>query len=194
MTDLQLESLPPLPQCRVLVEIASALWRDGSVLALWLGRLLQTEAPAVVRPYPARAEEIRQLLEEFWIGTHKHRKVLYRRLHLLAITGIQRERALLLRLWYVAQTGRDFGSASPTIHGMAELCRTVEHVQGVVAFHVLGAPLTNNDQICHAIELLRDAVSAAGQRLAETLGFSYPHDLEQMVRQGWHDFLHQETT
>jgi hypothetical protein len=154
-------------------------------------RLQRTESPAVARPQPADNEAIRQALVDFWIGSHKHRKVLHRNLHLLVMTGIQLDRAVLLRLWYVLETGLDFGHGRSTIHGMTELVRTVEGVQGDTALQVLGAPLTDRHQIYRAIEQIRDQVSDVGKRLAHRMGFAYPDDLEQMVRRGWSEFLNQ---
>jgi hypothetical protein len=152
-------------------------------------RLERTASPATVRPQIADKETIRQLLVDFWIGSHKHRKVLYRNLHLLCMTGIQLDRAVLLRLWYVQQTGRDYGQVRPTIHSLTELVRTVERERGARALQVMGTATTDREQIYQAIEQLRDEVSAVGQRLAAALDFAYPDDLEVAVRHGWSEFL-----
>jgi hypothetical protein len=155
-------------------------------------RLRQTAPPAVVRPDPADNETIRQLLVDFWIGSHKHRKVLHRNLHLLCMTGIQLDRAVLLRLWYVLQTGRDYGQVRSTIHSLTQLTRTVEGDQGARALQIMGAATTSREQIYQAIEQIRDEVSAVGRRLADAMDFPYPDDLEAAVRSGWSEFLQME--
>lgn len=107
----------------------------------------------------------------------------------MAQTGIQIERDWLLRLWYIAVTGKDCGKVrSQTIFGMTRVMRTVEQVKGAEALAVRGASLEDRDTICRAIEQLRDEVAKAGLSLAESLGFSYPFALEAVARQGRQDY------
>ena len=149
-------------------------------------RLSNVHPGAEPEPPWAEGDVILELLVQFWINTHKHRKVLHRGLDLLAVTGIQAERALLQRLWHVLATGRDFGSGrQETIHGLSNFTRTVMHARGVMALEIAGGPLTNRSEIVQAIEQLRDAVADAGTVLAERLGFDYPDTLEQQVRRDW---------
>ena len=150
-------------------------------------------APAV--DAPASADAVRQCLVEYWINTHKHRKVLDRNLHLLAMTGIQTERAALLRLWHIEATGRDVGAPhTQTIHGLTRQMRTVEQAKGISALQTLGASLASHEDILTAIETLRDAVSQTGRLLADRLNFDYPIAAETVARQGWQEFKAQAVT
>lgn len=146
----------------------------------------------VPAPQPANGETVRLLLESFWINTHKHRKVLYRGLHLLALTGLHNERQILLRLWYIQATSMDCGEMrTQTIHGLTHLMQTVEQACGGEALEVLGASLTSRNDICRAIEQLRDQTTQTGKLLAQTLKFSYPEAIERTARRGWQEFLEQ---
>jgi len=156
-----------------------------------LARRLQPHKPTLQTPYPpADGATIRQLLVEYWINTHKHRKVLHRGLNLLTQSGIQQvERSTLLRLWYVQATGHDCGvQGVQSIYSLTHLTRTVTQAQGAAALELLGIPLTDAAQIVHAIERMRDEVSQVGQALAASLDFVYPLELEHMVRQCWTEF------
>ena len=183
----------------IVVQSAAAPVPEETVLVLGcrdealLERLrMSRPVPAIPFP-PANPAVIREILTDFWINTHKHRKVLARRLHLLAMTGIQTESALLLRLWYVEATGTDCGAQrTQTIHGLTDLMRTVEQAKGAEALVILGASMASREDIIHAIEALRDAVSHAGHALADRFCFEYPETLEQITRTGWADFLHSE--
>ncbi|HZR38578.1 MAG TPA: hypothetical protein VFB12_00570 [Ktedonobacteraceae bacterium] len=64
-----------------------------------------------MEPHPPSSETLLRLLIDFWINTHKHRKVLYRDLDILSIRRIQLERDLLLRFWYIHSSGRDYSTA-----------------------------------------------------------------------------------
>lgn len=287
MTELDLTSLPDLPQSAFLAQVASRLWQNEDVLALWLGgslargegdiysdidlrlavpfialdrwrqldyHALFTEPPflQVFIPFgetaflhhllmqngdiydlwiqsadrdisaeailvlgcrnadlqeslkqvtprapssltPADPAVIEQVLREFWLNSHKHRRVLHRRLHLLSQTGVQVDRGMLLRLWYTEATGNDCGpSQTQTIYGLTHLMRTVELALGDRALRALGAPLTTRPEIFHAIRILRDEATRTGRVLAERLGFPYPHALEQKVREGWDEFCHNQ--
>lgn len=44
MTDLHLSNLPNLPQRETIVEVASNLWAEASVVALWVGGSLASGA------------------------------------------------------------------------------------------------------------------------------------------------------
>ncbi len=138
---------------------------------------------------PASSDTVRQMLVEFWINTHKHRKVLDRNLHLLAIVGAQNDRAVLLRLWYMEITGLDAGNPrTQTIHGLAHQMRTVEQAKGAEALRVLGASLASRADILTAIEMLRDEIGHTGRLLAARLDFAYPAEVEAVARQGWQEF------
>jgi hypothetical protein len=142
-------------------------------------------------PYPAAdGDTVQQILVDYWLNTHKHRKVLHRGLDLVALTGVQLDCSTLLRLWYVQATGRDCGLTNrQTIHGLTRLTNVVARAQGRSALEILGTDLSSRVAICHAIELVRDKVAEVGRTLAARLGFAYPEKLEQTVRRGWEEFL-----
>ena len=180
----------------VWVQSADESVHDESILTLacrdenFAAKLRAPECESVPAPQPADGETVRRLLESFWINTHKHRKVLHRGLHLLALTGIHNERQLLLRLWHIQATGCDCGETrTQTIHGLTHLMQTVEQARGAEALEVLGASLASRNDICRAIEQLRDQITQTGQLLAQTLNFPYPEAIEHVARQGWQDFL-----
>jgi predicted nucleotidyltransferase len=156
-----------------------------------LAQLLAEPVPISEPDEPsAEGGVIRQALVDYWINTHKHRKVLHRGLDLLVLTGIQMERSLLQRLWYALATGRDYGTGrQASIHGLSNFVRTTMQARGPEALAILGAPTRDRAEIVQAIDQLRDAVSAAGRELAEGLGFDYPAALEEKVREDWAAFL-----
>ena len=160
--------------------------RDGK----FADKLRKPQCAPLPEPQSADGETVRQLLEGFWINTHKHRKVLHRGLHLLALTGIHNDRQLLLRLWYIQATGNDCGEMrTQTIHGLTHLMQTVEQAHGSEALEIFGASLASPTEIYRAIEQLREQVTQTGQIMAERLEFAYPEAIEHVARQGWQEFL-----
>lgn len=135
-------------------------------------------------------ETIRQAVIDFWIGSHKHAKVIGRGLDPVVLFGLGLEQAVLMRLWYVAATGRDLGTQRATIHTMTQTARAIEAGPDAhETLRVLGAPrLTSADRL-RAVETSRDEVARVGRRLAGRLGFAYPEALEQTVRDSWLRFL-----
>jgi len=131
---------------------------------------------------------IRQQIVDFWVNSHKHRKVLHRGLDLLLLTGLHNDRSALTRLWNVLATGRDSGNRAPTIHGLTAIMRAVDELMGPDALRIVGGPTANREDICSAVEQIRDEVSRVGRLLAERLGFDYPDVLEETVRSGWSTF------
>jgi hypothetical protein len=137
-----------------------------------------------------QSEQLQQLLDGFWISTHKHAKVLYRGLTGLAPLGLSIERNILLRLWYIQTTGQDCGDLGrSTIHSLTRVVRTIEQQMGAHALELLGMPLRNRDEICRAIESNRRVVARLGRSLARTYAFTYPEVLETTVKQHWQQFL-----
>lgn len=182
----------------VWVQSATEAVHDEFILTLacrdenFAEKLHQPKWEPVSSSQHANGETVRVLLEHFWLNTHKHRKVLYRGLHLLALNGLHNDRQLLLRLWYIQATGNDCGEMrTQTIHGLTHLMQTVEQARGTEALQVLGASLTSHDDICRAVEQLREQVTQTGQILAETFKFDYPDAMERTARRGWQEFLQQ---
>ncbi len=138
---------------------------------------------------PADPEAILEVLTQFWIGSHKHTRMLFRRLDLLILQGLALEQPVLLRLWYADATGRDQGSQRPTIHTLTPVMRAITEASGPHSLHVLGSARTNRAEIVRAIEANRDEVAAVGRRLAVRLGFAYPDALEQTARHSLAQYL-----
>jgi predicted nucleotidyltransferase len=152
-------------------------------------KLAQFQRPVEADYPPADAAIIRSVIVEFWLNTHKHRKVLHRGLDTLVLTGLQFDRANLSRLWYAWLTGNDIGEGRPTIHGMSRVLRTVQDRLGDRALAVLGAGTSDRASLCRSIEESRDEVAKVGRELAAKLDFEYPEGLERAVRVGWNEFV-----
>ena len=132
---------------------------------------------------------MRQAIVDFWINSHKHRKVLHRGLDLMVPVGMQGERMTLLRLWYALATGEDTGPALfQGIHGLSALVRAVEGQAGTEALAAFGAPMRDREELYTAIERNRAIVARVGRELSARHGFDYPADIERMVQQTWEEF------
>jgi hypothetical protein len=148
----------------------------------------QTEVH-IFAPHPPSGETLDSLLVDFWVNSHKHCKVLHRHLDLLCLRRIHAERDLLLRLWYIEVSGKDYGASRETIHSQSEVVRTVERAKGPQALATLGAPTRNREEILQVIELHQELVSLLGRKFADRYGFAYPAALEATVLQGWKTFV-----
>jgi hypothetical protein len=134
-----------------------------------------------------QAADIQELPTTFWITTHKHRKVLQRKLDLLAHIGLAMEQNLLLRLWYIELSGQDCKDLRrQTIHSLSGVIRTLEQAAGEQAHALIGAPKRQRQ------EIYRKLVASLGRKLATGYGFPYPSALEATVRQSWQRFLDEQ--
>lgn len=159
--------------------------RDAAFGAL----LTSAELPPSEEAKLADPEAIREAITLFWIGSHKHTRMLFRRLDLLILQGLALELPVLQRLWYADATGRDQGSQRPTIHTLTPMMRAITEAFGPHSLEVLGSPRTNRAGIVQAIEANRNEVAAVGRRLAARLGFEYPNALEETARQSLTQYL-----
>jgi hypothetical protein len=142
---------------------------------------------------PATAESVRELIVAFWVNSHKHRKVLHRRLDLMIPSGLYHSWLMLMRLWYIQATGEDASAYHFSgIHGLTQLVRSVEGLEGVDARAVAGVPGRTREEIYTAIETHQGAAARVGRLLAERYGFEYPLELERMVRTHWQAFRERE--
>ena len=72
---------------------------------------------------------MRQTIDEFWVNSHKHVKVLGRGMELLVLIGLQFDRARLSRLWFAQINGAEPGPRGESIFGMGAMTRAIsEHV------------------------------------------------------------------
>jgi hypothetical protein len=137
-----LADLPNLPQVKYIHHATQVLSSRQDVHAFWLdGSFARGEA---------------DLFEEFWIISHKHAKVLFRNLDVLALVGIEFERTLLTRLWYAWLTGKDLGKHRPTVHLFTQVVRTLQEQLGPKALSVLGASLATRSDLLTWISIVRD--------------------------------------
>jgi hypothetical protein len=135
-------------------------------------------------------ETVQELLVNFWISSHKHRKVLDRGLDLMVTLGLDRELSMLLRLWYIEARGRDCGDVRrQTIHSFTDVVRILEQALGPQALALIGAPRRDRQELYQVIESTRQTVAQLGRRLAQRYSFAYPSALEATVLQGWQAFL-----
>lgn len=182
MLDFMVQSAARAP----LREPVVVLGCRDDVLARTLAEANQAPEPEALA---VSGSALRQALVDFWINTHKHRKVLNRGLDLMIPLGVQSERMALLRLWYVLATGEEAGPALfQGIHGLTALVREVEGLMGPEALGALGAPMRDRAEMYAAIERNREVVAGVGRALAERYGFEYPSEIERMVLQWWEEF------
>ena len=153
------------------------------------GQLLASaQLPPLDAPVPADPAVVCQALTDFWIGSHKHIRVLSRDLDPLALIGLGLEQSVLMRLWYVEATGHDQGTQRPTIHSLTEVVRAVTEAVGPRSLEILGSSRTSRAEIKQAIAIHQSEVAAVGRRLALRLGFAYPDVLEQTVCKHWQEY------
>jgi hypothetical protein len=178
--DLYVQPFPPQVVERAVLPIAV---RDLNDL-----KLLELEGDVVETPSTkASAPEIENAIRNFWVNSHKHRKVLDRNLDLMAHIGLRFEFDLLRRLWYVELTGLD-EQRRMTIHTLTAQTRAISEGVGTHAFDILGMPVRNRGQLLEAIEAVRCEVSSVGRRLADKLAFEYPETVEAVVEAGWNEW------
>lgn len=148
-------------------------------------RLAQARLPPAEEP-PADPGAVRQAIVDFWIGSHKHAKVIGRGLDAVALFGLGLEQSVLMRLWFISATGHDLGTQRATIHTLTRTERAVQAGPDAARTPaVLSAPrLTRADRL-RAVEVNREEVARVGRVLAERLGFAYPEALERTVRESW---------
>jgi len=155
------------------------------------GRLLSgARLPPTEEFAPADPTAIRDAVISFWIGSHKHVRMLHRGLDLLVLIGLGMEQSVLMRLWYAEATGRDQGTQRATIHTLTPTVRAVTEATGSHCLETLGSARTCRAEIVSVVEANRDEVAAVGRRLAARLGFEYPEALEETVRRTWRQSLH----
>ena len=155
------------------------------------GQLLNAaRLPPTEELAPANPAAIRDAVISFWIGSHKHVRMLHRGLDLLVLVGLGLEQSALMRLWYAEATGRDQGTQRATIHTLTPTVRAVTEATGSHCLETLGSARTGRTEIIHAVEANRDEVAAVGRRLAARLGYEYPEALEETVRRTWRQYLH----
>lgn len=143
---------------------------------------------------PADPNEMRQIIETFWISQVKHVKVLFRGLGLLAWEGEHRLRQDLVRLWFALATGEDCGpGARLSIHAFSPVARAIRRAAAETGtsdpLALIGDALRTPAEIAMATARLRDEYARVGRLLADKLGFAYPDAAEDAARRVWQRFV-----
>lgn len=174
--------IQPFPPAFVEAEILPLAIADG--LEYEFATRSETDAPAGPQVLGA---EIETILRNFWINTHKHRKVLDRNLDLMAHIGLRFDQDVLRRLWLLNLTGSD-DRRRQTIHTMTGQIRAITDGIGDRAFAVLGLPLRTRAELIAAIEATRAETGRVGRELAESYHFEYPFAAERIALDGWREW------
>lgn len=119
------------------------------------------------------------LATDFWINSHKHRKVIGRGLEAMAPLGLHFETMLLFRMWVQLDQGKDPGPGGTTIHGLTHIVRG--HVTPARR-SLLGLPARNLEEVRAAIEALREEVAQVGRATEAKWDIPYPYRLDALVR------------
>ena len=134
----------------------------------------------------ADPQAVRQIIEGYWLGLLKHKRVVERDLDIVAWEGEHRLRCALLQLYHILATGTDCGSPlSMTIHSMSPAVKSVRAGIGSAALAMLGKPTrTAEELVASAMEIARE-VARIGRLLAKKLDFDYPVQAERVVGEAW---------
>jgi predicted nucleotidyltransferase len=129
---------------------------------------------------------VRQIIDGYWLGLLKHKRVIERNLDIVAWEGEHRLRCALLQLYHVLATGTDCGSPlSMTIHSMSPAVTNVQTGIGPTALAMLGLPTrTTEELVASAMEIARE-VARVGRLLSKKLDFDYPEQAERVVSDAW---------
>lgn len=129
---------------------------------------------------------VRQIIEGYWLGLLKHKRVIERDLDIVAWEGEHRLRCALLQLYHVLATGTDCGSPlTMTIHSMSPAVKNVQAGIGPTALATLGLPTrTAEELVASAMEVARE-VARIGSLLSKKLDFDYPEQAERVVGDAW---------
>jgi len=148
------------------------------------------------KPYSLDADlepkTVLEVLEQYWLGSHKHRKALHRDLEVLSWEGLNLFRPVLVRLAYMLATGRDCGDIRRLkIHGFSPVSRALRETD---ILETIGLPVRNRDEIMGALDSLHKEVGQVGRALAEKYGFAYPERLEAVVLEHWVTFKRRQAS
>lgn len=173
---LQPADAPPADETRLVLGV------KDDALAARLADGADPPAPT----FPAIGpERIEGLLQTFWIGQRKHRKVLARDLPLVAWQGEHFLRLEVLKLLFADATGGDCGDATGSIHVLSPVARAVRERWGEAALALLGAPRRDVAELEAQARILQDFVAELGRALCRRHGARYPDAAEATVRRLW---------
>jgi hypothetical protein len=150
------------------------------------GRLSGGVDPPGTTFKPAAPLAIRQIIEGYWLGLLKHKKVVERNLGIVAWEGEHRLRCLLFQLYHVLATGNDCGDPLPmTIHSLSPAVRNVQAKIGPQALAMLGKPARTVEELVEQAMQIAREVARVGRLLSTILNFDYPTEAERVVADAW---------
>ncbi len=129
---------------------------------------------------------VRQIIEGYWLGLLKHKKVVERDLGIVAWEGEHRLRCSLLHLYHILATGNDCGDPlRMTIHSMSPAVRTIQAEIGPSALAMLGKPARTVEELVDSAMQIAREVARIGRLLSGSLKFDYPAEAERVVADSW---------
>jgi predicted nucleotidyltransferase len=129
---------------------------------------------------------VRQIIESYWLGLLKHKKVVERDLGIVAWEGEHRLKCSLLQLYHILATGNDCGDPlRMTIHSMSPAVRSIQAEIGPSALAMLGKPARTVEELIDSATQIAREVSRIGRLLSTSLNFDYPAEAERVVADSW---------
>lgn len=129
---------------------------------------------------------VRHIIEGYWLGLLKHKKVVERDLGIVAWEGEHRLRCSLLQLYHVLATGHDCGDPlRMTIHSMSPAVRNIQAEIGPPALAMLGKPARTVEELVDSAMQIAREVARIGRLLSASLDFDYPAEAERVVAAAW---------
>lgn len=168
-------------------KVAAPLVNEGRLILGCRDADFLKKLQAPLEPYTLDREldsrAVLEVLEQYWLGSHKHRKALHRGLNILAWEGLNLFRPVLVRLAYMLETGRDCGDIRRLkIHGFSPVSRALRET---TILNSISLPTRNLDEIIASLDALHEEVARVGRALAERYEFDYPERLEATVLEHW---------
>ncbi len=146
--------------------------------------------PKAWAPEIISAQEVRDLVQAFWVTMHKHRRGIAREQELVIWTGIHLSLAQLMRLQFIAATDQDCGDLTRMgIYSLSGVNDWLKINADTDCLAELLAPVASTDWT-HCVSLL----TAKGSRLCQVLWdrWALPaqlRELEEVVVAEWQRFL-----
>jgi predicted nucleotidyltransferase len=134
----------------------------------------------------ADPQAVRQIIEGYWLGLIKHKKVIERKLEIVAWEGEHRLRCSLLQLYHILATGNDCGDPlRMTIHSMSPAVRSIRAEIGPSALAMLGNPTRTPEELVDSAMQVAREIARIGRLLSKRLDFDYPDEAERVVCEVW---------
>jgi len=177
---VQSTSRPPTSERRLVLACRDAQFADV---------LSDGVDPAAAAFEAANPLAVRRIIECYWLGLLKHKKVIEFDLGIVAWEGEHRLRCLLLQLYHILATGKDCGDPlRMTIHTMSPAVRSIQAEIGPSALAMLGKPAGTPQQLVDSAMQIAREVARIGRLLSARLNFDYPAEAERVVVNAWGRF------